>query len=330
MIISKTPFRISFFGGGTDYPVWFKENGGSVLATTINKYCYLSCRFLPPFFEHKHRIVYSKVECVKSNDEIQHPSVRAVLEYLKLENGLEIHHDGDLPARAGLGTSSAFTVGLLHALYALKGKMPQKKQLAKDAIHLEQNVLKEYVGCQDQILAATGGFNQIEFLKENDFLITPITISKERLLDLQSHLLLFFTGLSRTASEMAKTQIEKIPQNEKHLFAMKEMVYEAINVLNSGQDIKEFGKLLHESWMLKRSLCENITNTEIDKIYSTARENGAIGGKLLGAGGGGFFLIFARPEDQPKIIDKLNHLIRVPFEFEDTGSQIIIYQPDYL
>jgi D-glycero-alpha-D-manno-heptose-7-phosphate kinase len=217
MIISKTPFRISFFGGGTDYPIWYEENGGAVLATSINKYCYISLRYLPPFFEHKSRIIYSKVEYVKNVGQIQHPSVRECLRYMKIKQGVEIHHDGDLPARTGIGSSSSFTVGLLHALYALKNIVPAKRQLALDAINVEQNILKENVGSQDQVLAVFGGFNLLEFGGPTNFQVHPITINQERSELLESHLMLFFTGFSRNASEIAAEQIRKTPSNKKEL-----------------------------------------------------------------------------------------------------------------
>ena len=207
MIISRTPFRISFFGGGTDYPAWFKDNHGAVLATTIDKYCYITARYLPPFFEHRSRIIYSQMEHVREIDEIDHPSVRETLRFLKITQGIEIHHDGDLPARAGLGSSSAFTVGLLNALYALKGYMPTKDQLAREAIHIEQEMIKENVGCQDQTLAAYGGFNLIDFGGTNHLRVQPLTVPAVKLNLLQEHLMLFFTGFSRTASAIAKAQI---------------------------------------------------------------------------------------------------------------------------
>ena len=328
MIISRTPFRISFFGGGTDYPVWFKESGGAVLATSIDKYCYISCRYLPPFFDHKHRIVYSKVENVKEISEIVHPSVKAALEYMKIEEGVEIHHDGDLPARTGIGSSSSFTVGILHALYALKGIMPAKMQLAKEAIHIERNILKENVGSQDQVVAAIGGFNKIGFNKDGDFEVTPITLSKERLQLLQDHLMLYFTGFVRFASEVAKAQIKNTPKKKQELTFIQQMVDEVISVLNSSSDLADFGKILHESWMLKRSLSEKVSTSEIDEIYEAAREAGAVGGKLLGAGGGGFMLLFARPENQPSIKQKLHKLLQVPFRFENHGTQIVVYEPN--
>ena len=327
MIISRTPFRISFFGGGTDYPVWYKENGGAVLGTTINKYCYITCRYLPPFFEHKSRIIYSRMEQVQDIDEIQHPSARETLRFMRIDRGVEIHHDGDLPARVGLGSSSSFTVGLLHALYALKGIMPTKRQLALDAIHVEQERIKENVGSQDQVLAAFGGFNLIEFGGINHIQVQPVTLNSQRLELFQAHLMLLFTGFSRNASEIAAEQIEKTPHNKKELNMMFQMVNQALEVLNSNSDLSEFGKLLHENWQIKRSLTNKISTPLIDEIYSTALSAGALGGKLLGAGGGGFMLIFAKPEVQPKIKNKFKNLLYVPFQFENLGSQIIFYEP---
>ena len=284
MIISRTPFRVSFFGGGTDYNAWFQDHNGAVLTTTIDKYCYISCRYLPPFFDHKSRIIYSKMEHVgKSIDEIDHPSVREVIRYLDIQEGLEIHHDGDLPARTGLGSSSSFTVGLLNSLYALKGRMVTKEQLAHEAIHVEQNMIKENVGCQDQTQAAYGGLNLIEFGGINHLRVQPLTITPEKLSHLQSHLMLFFTGFSRNASQIAKTQIENIPQKKAELTRMHEMVNEAIEVLN-GNDLLKFGRLMDESWKLKRTLSDKISSAHIDDLYDTAIRAGAIGGKLLGAG----------------------------------------------
>jgi len=328
MVISRTPFRISFFCGGTDYPAWFVENGGAVLATTFDKYCYISCRILPPFFEHNYRVVYSKVETVKKICEIEHPSVRASLEFLGLKDRLEIHHDGDLPARTGLGSSSSFTVGMLHSLYALQGIMPSRLQLSNDAIHVERYLLNENVGSQDQILAANGGFSKIEFFGEKDFRISPITVPAERINNLNDHLMLFFTGVSRFATDIAKEKIKSIPKKKKELSVMMEMVQEGTSILSGEESIIKFGQLLHESWMIKRSLTEKISSSYIDNIYDVARGGGAIGGKLLGAGGGGFMLIFAKPEHQPTIREKLNKLHCVPFKFENKGSQIIVFQPD--
>lgn len=326
MIISRTPFRISFFGGGTDYPVWYKENKGAVLATTINKYCYITCRYLPPFFGHKYRIVHSLIENVKGASEIKHPAVRACLKYMKIKEGVTIHHDGDLPARSGLGSSSSFTVGLLNTLYALKGIIPTKRQLALDAIHVEQELIKENVGSQDQVMAAFGGFNHVEFGGDHHILVKHITINEEKTEQLHSHTLLFFTGLSRIASDIAHEQINNTHRMKKELTSMHQMVEEAIKIINTNK-IKEFGKLLHESWLVKKSLSDKISMPHIDDIYDTARRSGAIGGKLLGAGGGGFMLIFAEPHKHDRIKEKLKKLLYVPFRFENLGSQIIFYQP---
>lgn len=329
MVITRTPFRISFFGGGTDYPVYYREHGGAVLATTIDKYCYITCRYLPPFFEHTHRIVYSKIETVKSISEIVHPAVRAVLQFMKINSGVEIHHDGDLPARTGLGSSSSFTVGLLHAIYALKGIMPTKMQLATEAIHIEQNIIKENVGSQDQVCAAFGGFNRIDFGKDDSIKVNPVIISKEKLEELQKCIMFYFTGFSRIASEVAKKQIENTPKKKHELSIMHQMVDEALSILtNEHGDILDFGKLLHEAWKLKKSLTDKISTPEIDNIYEVALSAGAVGGKLLGAGGGGFMIIFAPPEVQPRIKARLTGLLLVPFKFENNGSQVIFYQPN--
>jgi D-glycero-alpha-D-manno-heptose-7-phosphate kinase len=299
------------------------------LATTIDKYCYITCRYLPPFFEHTHRIVYSKIETVKNLSEIIHPSARAVLQFMNINAGVEIHHDGDLPARTGLGSSSSFTVGLLNAIYALKGLMPTKMQLATEAIHIEQNIIKENVGSQDQVSAAFGGFNRIDFERDGSINVNPVIISKEKLERLQEHMMFYFTGFSRIASEVAKKQIENTPKKKKELSTMHQMVDEALAILNNEHgDIIDFGKLLHESWKLKRSLTDNISTSEIDNIYEIALRAGAIGGKLLGAGGGGFMIIFAPPEVQQRIKARLMGLLLVPFRFENGGSQVIFYQPN--
>ncbi len=327
MIISRTPFRISFFGGGTDYPVWYRENGGKVLATSIDKYCYITCRYLPPFFEHKHRIVYSQAELVRSIEEIRHPSARETLRYMNIEKGVEIHHDGDLPARTGLGTSSSFTVGLLHALYALKGTMPSKMKLAKEAIHIEQDILKENVGCQDQVLAAFGGLNQVTFSGDCDIDVKPVIVNPERLKLLQDHLMLVFSGFSRTASEVAAEQIRQTKNKKQVLNEMARMVDEAIDIITGDNDINDFGRLLNEGWKLKRSLTEKISNPYTDYLYETAIKAGATGGKLLGAGGGGFNLFFVKPELQEGVRKALGGLLQVPFLFENQGSQIIFYEP---
>jgi D-glycero-alpha-D-manno-heptose-7-phosphate kinase len=302
-----------------------------VLSTAIDKYCYITCRHLPPFFDYKHRIVYSAIENVRHWDEIQHPAVRAVLGWSNCGKGLEIHHDGDLPARSGLGSSSSFTVGLLHALAALKGRYVSKKQLATNAIHIEQDVIGENVGSQDQIAAAYGGLNRIEFTRNGGFEVAPVIVRPQRLRELQSHLMLCFTGFSRIASEIAKSQIDSIRQRDAELHRMSEMVEEAVRILHSRSGrIEEFGELLHEGWLLKKALSDKVSTPEIDAIYQRALEAGAIGGKILGAGGGGFLLLFVKPALQPRVREALDHLIHVPFSFDDSGSRVVLYQPNGL
>ncbi|HEY3490947.1 MAG TPA: hypothetical protein VGK27_12625 [Candidatus Deferrimicrobiaceae bacterium] len=328
MIISRTPFRISFFGGGTDYPAWFKQNGGSVLATTINKYCYITCRYLPPFFEHKYRLMYSRVEEGNDYGQIRHPAVREVIRFLKFDRGLEIHHDGDLPARSGMGSSSAFTVGLLHALHALGGRMPSKQQLATESIHIEQDLLRETVGSQDQILAAQGGFNQIMFHRDGEYTVRPITVSRARIAELNSHLMLFYTGIKRTASRVADGYVHDLPSRENELSKIGELVAEGTALINSRDDIRRFGKLMQEAWRAKRGLSRDISSPYIDNLYQVAIDAGAIGGKLTGAGGGGFLLLFVPPEFQKAVRDALSRLIWVPFKFEHAGSQIIFFDQE--
>ncbi|TAN44376.1 MAG: kinase [Rhodospirillales bacterium] len=326
MIICRTPFRTSFFGGGTDYPVWFEEHGGAVLTAAINRYCYISCRYLPPFFEHKSRVVWSQIERVTDHEAIQHPVIRAVLDYLGIEGGVEIHHQGDLPARSGLGSSSSFTVGLLHALYALKGKMIGHADLADQAIHVERDVLKEHVGVQDQIQTAFGGINRIDIRTDHSFRVEPVIMSAERRDELQSHLVLFFTGLSRSASDIAKQKIAKIPSHKDDLHAMRAMVDEGLGILTNGSDLADFGRLLDEAWARKRKLTEGLQPPHIDDIYRKARAAGALGGKLLGAGGGGFMLFFAPPEKHAAIAAGLAPLLAIPVGFDFGGSQIIFYE----
>jgi len=327
MVITRTPFRISFFGGGTDYPLWYRQNKGAVLTTTIDKYCYISVRHLPPFFEHKHRIIYSVIEMVKEVDEIKHPAVRGILQYLNIDFGLEIHHDGDLPARTGLGSSSSFTVGLLNALYSLLGKMKSKEELAKEAIYIEQDILNENVGSQDQVEVAFGGLNKITFLPDDSFIVEPVILPPGKKEEFQNYLLLYFTGISRYASEVAKGQLENIEKNKYELKILHQMVEDGIKILIGNSDLRDFGKLLDEAWQLKRSLSNKVSNPAIDEIYEKAKKIGAIGGKLLGAGGGGFMLFFAPPELHQKIKEEIKGLF-VPFKFENQGSQIIFYQPE--
>jgi D-glycero-alpha-D-manno-heptose-7-phosphate kinase len=328
MIISRTPYRLSFFGGGTDYPAWFRKHGGSVLATTIDKYCYLTCRYLPPFFEHRFRIVYSRVETCRRIDEILHPAVRETLRFLGFERGLEIHHDGDLPARSGMGSSSAFTVGLLHALHGLRGAMPGKQRLARESIHIEQDVLKETVGSQDQAATAYGGLNHITFLPNGEISVQPVTLPGERILELNAHLMLFYTGIRRTATDIAKHYAYETDANEADLRLISGLVGESLSVLQDGGDIGRFGALLHEAWEAKRRLGPAVSNPMVDGLYVRARAAGAVGGKLTGAGGGGFLLLFVPPSRQRAVREALGGLIHVPFQFEYSGSQIIFLDPE--
>jgi D-glycero-alpha-D-manno-heptose-7-phosphate kinase len=326
MIITRTPFRISFFGGGTDYPVYYEKYGGAVLSTTINKYCFITCRYLPPFFEHKYLVRYSRREVPQTIDEIQHPSVRECLRFLGIDKGIDLVHTGDIPAMSGIGSSSAFTVGLLNTLYALQGKIVTKRKLAFDAIHVEQNLIGEHVGSQDQVAAAFGGFNKIEFGGTEGVFVQPVTIDEKKLKSLQDRMLFYFTGFSRLASDIANEQIEKTSQKLKELHAMKEMVDEAIRILDAGiERLDDFGRLLHEAWQLKKSLSSKISNGQIDHIYDTALRSGALGGKVCGAGGGGFILLFVPPDNIEKVKEALKDFLMVPFRFENLGSHVIFY-----
>ncbi len=328
MIINRTPFRISFFGGGTDYPSWYLKHGGKVLSTSIDKYCYLTCRVLPPFFEHRLRIVYSKMELCQHYNEVKHPAVREILRFLKIDQRLEIHYDGDLPARSGMGSSSSFTVGLLHALYAHLGIMPSKRQLACESIHIEQNMIKETVGSQDQVCVAYGGFNQINFSTNGEIEVQPVTLSAQRIEELDSHLMLFYTGIKRTASDIAKSYVDGLSKRRTLLKQIQKMVDEGISILNGDNNICQFGELLHESWMLKRGLSSQVSNNDVDELYDRACEAGAVGGKITGAGGGGFLLLFVQPSAQKKVREALYEQIHVPFSFESGGSQVIFYEPE--
>ena len=329
MVITSTPLRISFFGGGTDYPVWYREYGGSVLSTTINKSCYITCRRLPPFFEYHSRISYTRVENVRRNDAIEHPSVRACLQFLGVEEGVEIHHVADLPARTGLGTSSAFTVGLLLGLYALHDKMRDKQTLAADAIHVEQDMLGETVGAQDQVSAAYGGFNRIDFHADGSIEVKRVLTAPSRVAELEQHLALYFTGFARTASEIAQEQVRLTPQRKQELVTMLQLVNEAEAIVASpSRSLDEFGRLLHDGWQIKRSLTQKISNANIDEIYEAGRSAGAVGGKLLGAGGGGFMLFFVSPERRQALRERLKKLLCVPISFSSRGSHVVVYEPD--
>lgn len=329
MIISRTPFRISFFGGGTDYPAWYREERGAVLSVSINKFCFITCRYLPPFHDYKFLVRYFRREETQSIGEIQHPSVRECLRHLEFERGVDIVHHADLPARSGLGSSSTFTVGLLHALYALKHQMPTKRQLAIDAIRVEQDRIGEHVGSQDQTAAAFGGLNRIEFGGISEISVTPIIAHPDRLEGLQQHMMLFFTGFPRTASDIAKEKIRQIPNRKHELREMLRLVEEAQAILTAPTDrLADFGRLLDEQWKIKRRMAAAVSTADIDLIYDAGMKAGALGGKLLGAGGGGFMLFFAPPERHKSIRDALGKLLHVPVRFDYLGSQIIYYSHD--
>lgn len=330
MIISRTPYRVSFFGGGTDYPDWYRHEGGAVLSTTIDKYCYVSCRLLPPFFNLRHRIVWSHIETVSTIDEILHPAVREGLRALGFDDatGLEIHHQGDLPARAGMGSSSTFIVGLIKALTALRGRMVSKPELARQAIELEQLRLKEHVGCQDAVAAAHGGLNVIHFSPDADIRVTPVTIPPSRVAELQRRLLLFYLGSSRLASVIAGDVVANLKARRDDLRRMRRMVDEALAMLNDGGDLDGFGRLLGEGWMRKRRLSRAVSTETVDRVYQTAMDHGALGGKLLGAGGTGFMLFYVPQDRQAEVIESLSTCVHVPFQFESEGSSIIYYAPD--
>lgn len=327
MIITRTPFRISFFGGGTDFPAWYRENGGAVLSTTIDKYCYVHVRKLPPFFDYKHKVVFfSKQEAFNEIDQIQHPSVRETYRFMNINEGLVMQHDGDLPSLSGLASSSAFTVGLLHALYTLSGKMVTKKRLAMEAIHIEQNMIKEAVGSQDQVAVAFGGFNKIVFSANQNIEVTPITVGAEKTRLLQDNLMLFFTGFSRYAVDIEQDKIQQLDKRCSELKSMHAMVDQSIDILNNNiSGLDDFGRLLHETWTMKRCLSSKVSNSHIDEIYDTARNAGALGGKILGAGGGGFMLFYVRPEQQAAVKKALQKLLFVPFRFDTIGSQVIYF-----
>ncbi len=326
MVITRTPYRISFFGGGTDYPIHYREHGGCVLHTTINKYCHLICRDLPPFFEHKHIVRYSRTEYPNCIDDIEHPSVRECMRKYGIESGLEINHSGDIPAMSGVGSSSSFTVGLVHALAAMRGEIRTKRELAMEAIHVEQNMIGENVGSQDQVAAAFGGLNFVEFDAQNEFRVKVVTAPKETITTLQDNLMIFYTGISRFSSTIAEEQIANAKKNKSDLFTMREMAYEALNILYKGPEhLDDFGRLLHESWQLKRGLGKKVSNQTIDAMYAAARDKGALGGKLCGAGGGGFLMVYAPEEAQAGVREALKDLLHIPFSFENLGSHIAFY-----
>lgn len=329
MIITRTPLRISFFGGGTDLPDYYLKHGGEVLSTTIDKYLFITCRHMPPFWDYKNRFVYgSRTELCSEIDEIDHPSIRETVRYMDLRYGIDLHYNTDIPARSGIGSSSSFTVGLLNALYGLQGKMVSKEELAKKAIHIEQECIKEAVGSQDQTAAAYGGLNHIIFKTNGEIEVQPLTITQERADTLNSHLCLVFTGFQRYAKNIEKGKIEKINQNLEKLERMKSYVGQAIEILNSKRNICEFGELLNDTWKEKKKLSEDVSDERVDILYDLGMKNGAIGGKLLGAGGGGFMLFFVPPGKREKLISALSNYVSVPFKFDNTGSQVIYYKPE--
>lgn len=329
MIITRTPYRISFFGGGTDYHTWYEEHGGDILSTTINHYNYISCRYLPPFHaEYRNRIAWKIMEYPDNIEEIQHPAIKAALNHYNVKQGVEISNQCDLPARSGLGSSSSFCAGLIKAIYALKGEMISKYGLTKETIRLEREIMKENGGIQDQIASVYGGLNHIHINQNGSFSVDPIVMSENRKTEFNNNLMLFFTGVSRNSSDIAEKQVKTTRDKTKELSEMQEMVSIACKILtDETHNLDEFGKLLDETWKLKRSLTDSISNSLIDEIYQTAIDNGALGGKILGAGGGGFILFYARPEKQHDIKKSLRNLIHVPFKFDDQGCQILLYAP---
>jgi D-glycero-alpha-D-manno-heptose-7-phosphate kinase len=323
MIIARTPFRISFFGGGTDFPDFFRQHGGSVISTTINKYCYISVHHLTPFFKHRFRASYSRTESVLKPEEFQHPLIRETLLLTNQQEGVEISHVADLPGQTGLGSSSAFTVGLLNALYAFRRYRTTPEELARKAIEVERERVGDSGGWQDQYEAAYGGFRRIHFKADGLVQVQSIGISAQRLHELEDHLLLFFMGTERSAEQILREQKARTEVNESTLLTMLAMVDEAECTLTRGEPITAFGHLLHESWLLKRSLSSGVSNSIIDQAYGAARQAGAIGGKLLGAGGRGFLCIFAAPENHMAVRAALRELNEVDVRFCPEGSRII-------
>ena len=326
MVITQTPFRMSFFGGGTDFKEFYEEHGGSVISTSFDKYCYVTVRHLPRFFDYANQITYNVIERTNSADEIEHPAVREAMKYLDMHE-LRVVYEADLPARSGLGTSSSFAVGLLNAFYALKGKYADKKRLADDAIYLERVLCNESGGIQDQIAASFGGFNRIDF-DADGYRVRPVIISKERKEQLNKNLMLFFTGFSRFSSDIADNQKAATKDKTAQLNEMKELVDESEKILTSKTDLAEFGKLLDYTWKLKRGITKAISNDSIDALYKKAIDEGAVGGKLLGAGGGGFMLFYVEEDKQEKVKEALKQLLYVPFEFETGGTRIMYYRPE--
>ncbi len=321
MLISRTPFRISFFGGGTDFEDYFKIYGGSVLSTTIDKYCYITWRDLPALFSYRNQFSYSKIERFNEPDEVEHPVIREAFKHYKIDR-VQIAYDADLPARSGLGASSSFSVGLINSYYNSVGKRPDKLTLAKEAIYLEQILCREAGGVQDQLAAAFGGLNKMTFEGES-YKVERIAISPERKRALNKNLMLFFTGFTRLSDEIARDQKQNIPQRLRELDEMKALVDEAEAILIGEKNLAEFGLLLNKTWELKRTLSEKITTDYIDEAYKKALNAGAVGGKLLGAGGGGFLLFYVETDARDSVMAALPEFYHIPFKFEDEGSKII-------
>lgn len=323
MLISKTPYRISFFGGGTDLPEWYRENGGSVLSTTIDKYCYLTCRPLLPFFNYKYRFVYSTTEAGNSMEDIEHPAIKGVLQALAVEEAIEVHHIGELPGFSGLGSSSSFTVGLLNVIMSFRGQAASKRDLGLKAIEIEQGILGETVGSQDQVAVAHGGLNRIDFNRDGSIEVAKIVVPLSNKTELQNQMLLVYTGIQRRASDIEKKKLDRFQENRKSLEKMSEFVDQAVDILAATTfDSPAFGAMLHESWLVKKSLSSQVSNDIVDHIYSTALANGAYGGKLLGAGGGGFMLFLAPPHCHEAIKSALSPLVFVDFCLEDQGASV--------
>lgn len=325
MIITRTPFRMSFFGGGTDMPDFFNENGGAVISTTFDKYCYVTARHLPPFFNYENEAVYSRIERVSNPADFEHPAIRNAMTMLGMRE-IRVTYDADLPARSGLGTSSSFAVGLLNAFHCMKGTYASKRRLASEAIHLERDVCSEAGGWQDQIAAAYGGLNRIDF-EESAFSVRPIVISNERKRELESSLLMFFTGFTRFSSEIQKEN--KVSDKTALLREMLSLVDEAEKALtDKKQPLSEFGYLLDATWQLKRETGTRVSNGPIDELYRRAMTAGALGGKLLGAGGGGFLVLFVEPDARESVMKALSDLLYIPFRFESDGTQVVYYDPE--
>lgn len=326
MIITQTPFRMSFFGGGTDFPGFYKEHGGAVISTTFDKYCYVNVRHLPRFFDYSTELSYARTERVTDVEDIEHPAIREAMKYLDMHE-IRLTYEADLPARSGLGTSSSFAVGMLNAFYALKGKYADKRKLADDAIYLERTLCKESGGIQDQIAASFGGFNRINF-DADGYSVNPVIISPERKAALNRNLMLFFTGFSRFSSDIQVSAEQNLKSKQGRLLEMKALVDDAERILTSKTSLDEFGRLLDYTWKLKRGFSDQVTTDSIDAVYEKAIRAGAIGGKLLGAGGGGFLLFYVIPERQEAIRAALQDLLYVPFEFETAGTRVIHYTPE--